>query len=560
MAKNSEDATMEFMLALFKFLEKSLEDDKKVRGSKKEHKQLMKNFKKITEKGKVPPVMVSLDSKNFAYKKALDKKIKEYNKQQKAAGNKANIVHIVPLLTKDGWTYVTDKKGAARIKSLEKEILKERNVKRPEVTAYAFANDFNEKEGLKVDGITGNELNLIKQKPWTNSTFEDTLKNFSSTFTSVPLKDGSNTVIFNKTNNEKDISAKIFKDIVLSKILLSGEDGKKISDKMDNERDIMSLIKNPKKIPGEMAEVYITSATDVNDYISITKTGYTVHQTTSKNGNFIDVISKTVPVPIPTGDKKIDGIAYADYLKTCVADFKAIENPCLLKNKTECLKHCVAGNICEKGIDSKGKEIDIPVLSPEAVFRNKKKIALAEQVILIAENSFKLNGVSSPSLDQLTEKCKEVSSNIADVVENKKTVDDLMQDSLAYTTLKNNETEIKKLQLQATEIREKFTGISISSQQIMINKTKISEITSAVEVNVDKLKSNNIVIQNEMQDFSINTVTEMTDKDKLTDEIFNEKSNISNVYNEEMFKDDFDEKLSFEELDPEPDYNDDGRL
>lgn len=485
LSKDADDQLLDMGVKAYEFLSSLLKRAFEKNQDKSLLKRYQETLKIITNGGKSEPYSVSLNSNGSLYKKCLDRKIEEFNSRKENKGSK-NQIHALAFITENGWSYFTDKEGAEKIKLLEKEILFEMGVKSPELTVDAMLKKNINETGRTVENINSNELNLIKERPWNTKGIKDAIKNYPFSFAAIPKKDGTNSILINKKDLVDPSPEKegFYETILMAKTNLSGVEGKKINDQMNLNREYLSLMKDSKLKDGEVK--YLTSSKNTNGYIAVGNNGYSVHQTSIVNGNFVDITVSSV---------KKENMTEEEFKFQATKDFKSISEPCLVSDKQKCVVHCISSDALLETERLDGSKVKYPSLTPEEVSFLSTKLDIMEKALSKAAEEFDidLGNEDSKGFEDFNQKALKI------LEENKKT--ELELGTLTNEKLKAYDENISVITTQnLTRIKENKT--------VVIDPVFLGELINSDEkVDVEKFVEKQSLLKKEIEEFGLNDLT-----------------------------------------------------
>lgn len=513
MAKEVEDKAIEWLALLFKTINERVNDYNKYHQKKIDQKAMLKTFNFITNEGKSKPCVMHIAPEGASLAKELEQAIKEYNKKHAAWGSK---VHYIPFFTKgNGWNILTNEDGAKIIEKLEREIFKNKHISHLELTDKAFLNEFKGNQGMTFSGISKNEMNLIKSKPWINKNREEALTKFAFSFTSVPKTDNSYEILFNgedkiidKEERNNMATKGVYETIMLAKVNLSGRTGNIINMKMDYERDMLSIARNPDSLE---KPIYITSATDAGKYIIVSKEGIALHQTVVKNGHYIDQEMFSI---------NKDAISKTEYENRVTDAFKTINNPCIMSDVKECQRHCIEGDILKECYNTKGEKMAPYIVDSKDVAEMNLKFKSATNVMELAKISLKAKGIAEKNLTfgMFASECQQIIQGLTDIskegIEEKDV--NAVCERLGFSKNQykdifiNTKNELSDCigQVGFEELKEAFVSAkSLDEKMVSINESYMEFFVSDENmVNQEKFETNKQQIEIEMENFGVDDV------------------------------------------------------
>ena len=530
--------------------------------NKKANKETMDMLKEIMGDGKKLPVLVKFAKEPPKYAPEMLDMIKEYNKNHK----RAEKIPFVEFRAKDGrMVLMTNEYGVEKINELREKFLEKENIKHLEVTAQTFGINNNGKTVFAATGITANEMNLIKQKPWQYAGYNEALTSFAYSFTSVPKSNGTYDVYVNEkdalfpyregyvTENGKFAGQKsgLYEDILISKAILSGESGKLLSDRMNYERETLNEIR--KSILETRAKpenpIYITSSTDGGRYMVISKGKCEIHAI-GKDGNMLD--RKELSYDIDAFK------SVSDFENKCLAAFKSFNNPIKLDSLSECVKHCITGEPITECINNRGEKITLENFDTSTAFANASQVEYTRRLSELAKFESKLNENKAPencinNFEDYAKECERITNQTFEalnaILEEKDENGNLILEYAPYddenrryvieetvkTLAENNEFYVDNEEYQAKI--EQLVAAAYDNYKEQNDLSKAVE--SLKEVNIEeKVINKESFVQDIENDPKTNTAKYKNNQKIIAEEIAN--TDLSEYYNNPNFLDETD--------------------
>lgn len=372
-------------------------------------KQILKDFKFITNSGKETPIFMSWSRENTSYVAKLIKMIDEHN----LTSTQKEHIGYLKLNNQAGTTILmTNEKGQKIMEKMQLEILAKENIKAPECTDRYFLNKHDGEPGILFKNLDPNTFELIKEKHWMINTKEELQDRFSSDFFAIPNKGNTKDIVISEHNSLQKYNpgssiqkSGTIDNLFYANAVLAGKSGKNYQSKMNYERSIMSklskLYLTKGKFENKDSVLYVTSRTSRGKYLEYKNDSFTIHQVGfSKNG----------PGDIPIEVKKEQGETSRHFLAKAMKEFSSLSNPVILGGPDECIEHLFGEKPLTKCLTTEGENIKCPT----AILASESEILKAAKALneLVKIQDFAAG--KSPDIRTHFKNCSEMLNNITE--------------------------------------------------------------------------------------------------------------------------------------------------